>query len=79
MSCAVHWRCFGVPWYIGDNETVRRASLSGQPPSSGLKCLVAHFRRVGHFFLGQEVFDFTPILDEFQFRATVVDPLAARA
>jgi hypothetical protein len=33
---------------------------------------------VGHFFLGQEVFDFTPTLDEFQFRAAVVDPLAPR-
>jgi hypothetical protein len=38
---------------------------------------VARFRRVD-FFLGQEVFDFTPILDELQLRATVVDSVAAR-
>jgi hypothetical protein len=53
-------------------------SLSRQPPSGGLKCFVAIYGRVGHFFLGQEVFDFTPTLDEFQFRAAVVDPLAVR-
>jgi hypothetical protein len=34
---------------------------------------------VGHFFLSQEVFDLTPTLDNFQFRAAIVDPLAARA
>src|SRR5580692_1197501 len=54
-------------------------SLSRQPPSGGLKCFVALYRRVGHFFLGQKVFDFTPTLDEFQFRAAVVNPLAVRA